>query len=148
MEGFKYVMATLGSFIVVVFLLALLFIPGQDDLTTHNIIEINSPVDGGKAFIHFKNWGISADHQRVFISGKKNEKFVPDESADYIYNGLDAVYYKQRKDTLFIYCAIVSAVPVHYSGGITVVQTGLGDAEMMDLYKDNNYLKKGLRVSQ
>jgi hypothetical protein len=124
------------------------FIPGKNTYTTYIIIEINYPENGAKAFIHRKNWGVSADHEIVFIGGTKNEKFTPDESSDYIYSGLDELYYKQQKDTLFIYCARESAVPVNYSSAIKIVQIELGNSEMIDLYHDENYLKKGLHVIQ
>ncbi|SFW85456.1 hypothetical protein [Chitinophaga sancti] len=148
MKRYKYLIIILSSFIILVGLLVFFSIPGKDAYTTSNIIEINYPENGAKAFIYFKNLGISADHQMVFISGSKNENFTPNESADYIYKGVDALYYKQQKDTLFIYCAMAPAIPVNYSGAIKIVQIELGNIEMMDLYHDDNYLKKGLHKVQ
>lgn len=121
-----------------------IFIPGKDQFIHEKSTAISVGSQDPAVYIHQQIWGMTGDHRVVFITGKSQKTPTPDKRTDYVYNGFSPLFYKQKNDTLMIYCAARSAIPPDWNTSFNIVQIELTNPEMMRLFENNNYKKEQL----
>ncbi|RBL88137.1 hypothetical protein [Chitinophaga flava] len=144
-------MGKFKSYVLALILLVLLgaltlylVIPGKDAFEEYRIIRVAATDKKEAVFIRQKIWGLTSDHRIVYITASKEDKKDPDGKTDYIFNGFSSVFYKQEKDTIFIFCSVPSDIPPNWNSPYHVVQVKLNNPDEMDLLDKENYKKKAL----
>jgi len=99
-----------------------------------------------KLYFKLKNWGITADHQTIELSVDSQSKPDVDSLRNYIYKGLDFIFYKTSYDSLFLYVYSKSPTPTHFHSKFKVLQIQVENRDMMTLFENDNYKKKGLNI--
>ncbi len=123
-----------------------IFIPGKDQFTEEKSTKISFRGKEPAIYIHQQTWGMTGDHRVVFITGANRKNTSPDQRTDYIYKGFSPLFYKQKDDTLMIYCTAASAVPPDWNAAFNIVQIELANPEMMRLFDNGNYKKEQLTL--
>lgn len=137
-----YVIISAILFIGFMILLYLHFsIPDFKPIVTKT--KIYSKINDETLYIKKKVWGVTGDHRVVIVSNSSKEDFEPSDEHEYIYRGLNPLFFGFRDDTLSLYVRKKSDTPKMFSSKIVIVQNVLDNAEMRTL--NDIYQKKGLQ---
>ncbi len=99
-------------------------------------IKLYSQYYNEKIYIKKKSWGITGSGQVIVISKSPDKDFQPDETQEYVFNGLQPFCYKFENDALFIFVRKKTTIPVKMSTKIEIKQIILDNTEMMTLFDD------------
>lgn len=93
-------------------------------------------------YLKTRIWG---NEQLAIITQSSKIDLELDSNKDYIFDLSSPVFYKNVKDSIIIYTYIKTKVPQNFKSKIKVVQIELSNPKMMDLIKNQNYIKLGLK---
>ncbi|MCP4705339.1 MAG: hypothetical protein GY865_12075 [candidate division Zixibacteria bacterium] len=112
----------------------------------YKYFEITSPINNDSLFVKKKNWGMTYDHQIVFISSQPKQDDEYNPHYDYMYRGLQGLLYKVSNDTVYIYASTLSPTPDSFSSQLVIIQVEIYYDKMHEFQKDS--YKKGMtRIS-
>jgi len=106
-------------------------------------IEISITTLNESVYIKKKLWGISYDHQVIWISPKASNKSEHNPKTDYIYKGLSPLFYRVKDKALEIYVSKASPIPPEFNSEVKIIQIELDNPTMMELL--TTYESKGLK---
>ena len=92
-------------------------------------------------FLSSNTWGITGNHQIIYLTTyhKKEQRY--DEQTDYRYRNEYVIYFEQFKDTLILYSGHESSVPSKFDSKVKVIQKRLRASELSKLHE--NYKEMG-----
>jgi hypothetical protein len=108
---------------------------GDNYSPIYKLVKIQSS-KGDEIFLKSKNWGLTYDHQLTFISTSSIQKWEEhDSTKELVYKGLEPFIYEYKKDTLFIFCRLKSAIPAEFKSEIKIIQKEVENPEYIELYQ-------------
>jgi len=108
--------------------------------------RISFPHTPDELFFKSEVWGMTYDHKIIALSVNGDKEIESDPEKDYIFNGVNTLFYKVKQDSLILYTPSKASIPAHFDSNITIQQIELDNVSMMNLLKEKEYLKQGLTV--
>lgn len=130
--------------VMLAFLFFYFAFPEKNEDVQFDVVELSSKKIKSKLFIKKLVWGMTSDNCIVTIGTSNIKENKPNRNKNYIYNGLDPLFYKVSGDTLSIYTYKTSTVPKDFLTAFKIIQIELENPEMMELIEKDNYKNKGL----
>ncbi|PSR52497.1 hypothetical protein AHMF7605_02635 [Adhaeribacter arboris] len=106
---------------------------------TYSKVELISTKDNSVIYIKSKNWGLTGDHQVTVITSNEDSEFEPDSTQEYIFNGLGAVVYRVKQDTLILYVSPKTKIPINFQSNWKIKQIETESSEKQELLVNPEY---------
>jgi hypothetical protein len=94
-------------------------------------------------YLNARFWGVSADHEVICLSVNDKKITSIDSMRNFVFEGESVLFYKSFNDTLRLYVAKKAATPPLFKSRIKIIQVELENREMMNLFENDNFRKKG-----
>lgn len=116
--------------------------PENDLNATEQVFKLDFETVPNSFYITTRAWGLTGDHQEIFLTKNKNQS-VSNKETDYIFY-CSEIFYKQTNNTLIIYAPKdLTIEPTESFSEITVIIKGLANYDEIKNY-NLNYKKYGL----
>ena len=134
-------LVTIGLFGLVSLFMVMNALPEADKPSYSNKVILCSQCSDS-VYLRTRTWG--NEHLAIITQSSKSD-LEPDSNKDYIFDLSSPVFYKNIKDSIVVYTYTRSKFPRNFNSKIKVEQIELSNPKMMNLIKDQNYIKLGLK---
>jgi hypothetical protein len=128
--------AFLIIFVILGILILLFFHQEEGNVKVEEIVI----TDSYSLYLKRKVWGMTGDHSLTVLS-ENSEQQIENSKLHFSTNIIDPIFYKVKKDTLFIYSSALFKNSHFFDEEVKIVQREMTSKEMTDMYA--NYAKYG-----
>jgi len=108
----------------------------------YHLEKIVFPSTKDTLYLSSNTWGITGNHQVIFLTDYLKTDLIYNQEKDYRYRNEYIIYYSQSSDTLTLFVGDKSLAPKNFDSNIKIVQKELKGSDFRTLHE--NYKDMGI----